>query len=196
MKWTAHQDATLRRLYPDLNNEVIAQRMCRSYSSIMNRAIKLRLRKSAAFMASPVCRFQKGQTPWNLGKTGYMGANRTSFKKGDYSRRWDREQYPVGALRLDARDNRVIIKLADGQWTDLARYVWTTEKGPIPEGMTVRAKNGDAHDTRIGNLKLVSRADLMRENSYHRLPKELANLIQLRVALNRQINKRSYEQHR
>lgn len=30
--------------------------------------------------------FKKGQTPWNKGVTGYMGANRTSFKKGDNSR--------------------------------------------------------------------------------------------------------------
>ncbi len=28
-------------------------------------------------------RFKKGMVPWNKGKTGYMGANRTSFKKGD-----------------------------------------------------------------------------------------------------------------
>lgn len=26
--------------------------------------------------------FKKGQVPWNKGKTGYMGANKTSFKKG------------------------------------------------------------------------------------------------------------------
>lgn len=28
-------------------------------------------------------KFKKGMIPWNKGKTGYMGANRTSFKKGD-----------------------------------------------------------------------------------------------------------------
>ncbi len=28
-------------------------------------------------------KFKKGQVPWNQGVTGYMGANRTSFKKGD-----------------------------------------------------------------------------------------------------------------
>lgn len=31
-------------------------------------------------------KFKKGFTPWNKGVTGYMGANRTSFKKGDNSR--------------------------------------------------------------------------------------------------------------
>lgn len=30
-------------------------------------------------------RFKKGMTPWNKGKKGYMGANKTSFKKGDNS---------------------------------------------------------------------------------------------------------------
>lgn len=31
-------------------------------------------------------RFKKGSVPWNKGVTGYMGANRTSFKKGHNSR--------------------------------------------------------------------------------------------------------------
>jgi hypothetical protein len=43
----------------------------------------------------------------------------------------------------------------------------------------------------LGRLELISRAENMRRNSYHtRYPKEVAQLIQLRGALNRQINKR------
>jgi hypothetical protein len=34
----------------------------------------------------------------------------------------------------------------------------------------------------------MSRAESMRRNSYHNYPKELAQLIQLRGALNRKIN--------
>lgn len=28
-------------------------------------------------------KFKKGMVPWNKGRKGYMGANKTSFKKGD-----------------------------------------------------------------------------------------------------------------
>jgi hypothetical protein len=129
-------------------------------------------------------------TPWNLGKRGYMGANRTSFKKGNYSARWDREIYRVGALRI-TRD-RLEIKVKEGlrAWEGMARFVWMTERGPIPKGKMVRAINGDPDDTRIENLRLGNRVELMNENTYHRYPKEIANLIQLRGALQRQINKR------
>jgi len=54
-------------------------------------------------------KFKKGMVPWNKGKTGYMGANRTSFKKGDNVipltiRFWDKVQttancwYWIGAV--------------------------------------------------------------------------------------------------
>ena len=37
-------------------------------------------------MRSNKGQFEKGLIPWNKGVKGYMGANRTSFKKGDNSR--------------------------------------------------------------------------------------------------------------
>ncbi|WP_243470316.1 hypothetical protein [Vreelandella lionensis] len=43
------------------------------------------------------------------------------------------------------------------------------------------------------NLELISRADLMRRNSYLNLPEPLPQIVQLRGALNRKINRRSQQ---
>jgi len=42
--------------------------------------------------------FKKGSVPWNKGKKGYMGANKTSFKKGNIPANWK----PVGSERMDS----------------------------------------------------------------------------------------------
>lgn len=213
MRWTREAIRTLRALYPHKPTVEVAAAIGTTVSRVYNRVWLLGLKKTAAYLASPAaCRlrrgehpgkefqFRKGFTPWNLGKRGYMGRNRTSFKKGNYSSRWDREIYCIGGLRI-SRDGRLEIKLKEGlrAWEGLARFVWMTERGPIPRGAIVRPINGDPDDTRIENLRLGDRAGLMQENTYHRYPKEIALAIQLRGALNRQINKRKGEheqQHR
>lgn len=53
------------------------------------------------------CLYKKGSIPWNKGKKGYMGANRTSFKKGNRPKNWK----PVGSERLI--DGYTFIKIAD-----------------------------------------------------------------------------------
>lgn len=211
MRWTREATRQLRALYPHKPTPEVAKTLGTTVSRVYNRAWLLGLKKTPAYLASPAAcrlrrgdnvgkafRFNKGMTPWNLGKRGYMGENRTSFRKGNYSTRWDREIYCVGGLRI-TRDGRLEIKVKEGlrAWEGLARYVWMTERGPIPKGAMVRAINGDPDDTRLENLRLTKdRAALMRENTYHRYPKEVARLIQLRGALQRQINKREGKHER
>jgi hypothetical protein len=92
--WTAAEIRKLRRLYPNMENGQLGERLGRSWSAVQNMAVKLQLKKSVAFLNSPACRFQKGAVPWNRGVTGYMGANRTSFRKGNKPQTWR----PVGYL--------------------------------------------------------------------------------------------------
>lgn len=207
MHWTKKEDNVLRLHYANTKTAVLANKLRRRESQVYQHARALGLRKSDEYLASPSSgriqkgggvgaehRFQKARPAWNKG-LHYMPGGRCRegwFKKGNYSKRWDRSIYCVGALRVNA-DGGLDIKAKEGlrSWESLARYVWRTERGPIPRGAMVRPINGDTHDTRIENLRLGTRADLMRENTYHRYPKEIARLIQLRGALNRQINRRA-----
>lgn len=210
--WTATEDALLRAKYPHIKTaKLVPMLPGRSLTTIYQRAQTLGLAKTAAYLASPdACRlrrdssvgapyrFKKGQQSWNKGKRGYMGANRTSFKKGNRSLRWPAEDYPIGALRINS-DGQLDIKFREGlrAWYSLARWTWQTERGPIPKGMLIRHRNGDQHDTRIENLELVTRAEHLRRNWHDRYPLAIKRMVQLRGALQRQINKREgkREQH-
>lgn len=203
--WTSADKRLLRRLYPDKPTAAIARRLQLPVERVYATANRLGLKKSAAFLASPAAhrldgvigkasRFQKGHVPANKGlrRPGW-GPGRmkeTQFKKGSISKRWDPEIYCIGALRISS-DGYLNIKVRHGLrgWDFLNRHVWETERGPIPRGLVIRPINGDQDDTRIENLRLMTRKALMRENTIHNLPKPIAHAIQLRGALNRQINR-------
>lgn len=208
--WTPREIALLRRLYPQHSAAEIACRLQRPVYSVYNKAGWLGLRKSREWIAETARRrmldpdhpgrlagFKPGHRPWNTGKKGWRAGGRsadTRFQPGSVSPRWDPQIYCVGALRIN-HDGALEIKVRAGSrsWVSLARWTWETERGPIPRGMVVRASNGDPHDTRIGNLRLATRADIMRQNSLHNYPEPLARAIQLRGALIRKLNRR--DQH-
>lgn len=103
---------------------------------------------------------RKGSKPWNLGKTGYMGANKTSFKKGNVT--WNKK--PIGHERI-TKDSYVEIKVAEPNVFKLKhRYLWEQEKGKIPNGCAIVFKNKDKQDCRLDNLALVTRGELARLN--------------------------------
>ena len=52
-------------------------------------------------------------------------------------------------------------------------------------------KTTDPDQITADKVECISRAENMKRNSYHRYGKEIASLVQLRGAINRQINKRS-----
>jgi hypothetical protein len=51
-------------------------------------------------------------------------------------------------------------------------------------------KDKNREHIEIENLECISRRDLMLRNTVHRLPKELVQVVQLKGALQRQINNR------
>jgi hypothetical protein len=74
--------------------------------------------------------------------------------------------------------------------------VWEAANGPVPPGHAITFLPGrrttDASLITLDALQLVSRAELMRRNSHHtNYPKEVSQLIQLKGALNRKINRRN-----
>jgi hypothetical protein len=71
------------------------------------------------------------------------------------------------------------------------RLVWLAAGREIATGHVVVFKDGDKRKFALDNLEMVSRADLMRRNSFHQYGPEIASIVQLRGAITRQINKRS-----
>lgn len=104
--------------------------------------------------------FKKGSTPWNKGLKGYMGANKTSFKKGTIP-----PQYrPVGSERI-TKDGYIEIKVEDpNKWELKHRVIWEQHNGEIPKGYAIIFADGDKSNLDIDNLLLVSRKQLLFMN--------------------------------
>ena len=209
--WTDTDRATLRALYPEFSAAECAAAIGCSVSSINNQAHALGLRKSREWIAararertmrpghgSRAGQFRPGLTPWNKGKKGLqLGGKHSRFRPGERPHTWR----PVGHEVV--REGRLWRKVTDKNRGERARFnskpvavlVWEAEHGQVPAGHIVRFREGMAttvaSEITIDRLELVTRAENMARNTLHRYPKEVAQLIQLRGALNRKINART-----
>jgi hypothetical protein len=204
-KWTEVELDVLVARYPHERTENIARDLGRDLRGVYQKAKTVGLKKSPAFLASEASgrlrgqrgvatRFVKGQAPPNKGLRrpgwgpGRMKA--TQFKKGENPHTW----VPIGTERV--RDGYRWRKTRDDQqpsrfnWQLVHHVVWIEANGPIPSTHRVVFVNGDATDLRLENLACVSKAEHVKRVGLHRLPQELIEVIQLRGAITRQLNKR------
>jgi hypothetical protein len=124
-------------------------------------------------------RFKKGCRSWNKGVKGYIGANRTSFKKGHKPASWK----PLGAERIDSRDGLILVKVKERDpYTGFpTRYkakhvhLWEKMHGPVPKGFVVAFKDSNNRNFKPENLILISRAELLTLNrhGYKEMPADL-----------------------
>lgn len=214
--WTDQDRETLRRMYSDHSAAECAAVIGASLSSVYNQAHQLGLKKSKEFAAITTRKhWAEGRhanslsgltlgRAWNKGIKGSTGnhpnSRRTQFKSGRPASEASNYR-PIGSTRI-CRDGYLERKVSDDpntyparRWQGVHRIVWEAANGQIPRGHVVVFKEGQ-HTTveaeiTIDRIELVTRAELMRRNSYHnRYPKEVAHLVQLRGAVTRQINKR------
>lgn len=202
--WTPEDDSIMRELYPHNPTKELMGVLDASERAIYMRASFLGLKKSPDYMRTPAsgrlghgkgadCRFKKGMTPWNKGREFNPGgrSHETRFKPGQKPHTWN----PIGHERV-TKDGYRERKMTDTgttrhDYVGLHILLWREFNGEVPDGCAIVFRDGNKQNITIGNLECVTRAELMRRNSYHnRYPKEVALLIQLRGAVNRQINKR------
>ncbi len=211
--WTEEQLQLLRDRYPDERAEDLVETIGHPKVSIYGKANALGLKKSQAFLDSDMAarivrgrtdprlvgtRFQKGHVPANkdLRRPGYAPGRmaETQFKPGGRTGKAARLYRPIGAERI-SKDGYLERKVNDDmplqrRWRAVHLLVWEAERGPLPPGHAIAFKDGNKRNIELGNLELVTRAELMRRNTVHNLPKPLADLVRLRGRVVRQINKR------
>lgn len=219
--WTADEDETIRINYPNWPAWLIAHLLNRSERGVYMRANQLGLKKADDFFATlysgrlrqddprgAATRFRKGQTPPNKGlrRPGWAPGRmaQTQFKKGRPASE-ARNYRPVGSERYDEKRGVVIRKVTDdpsvypaARWRPVHTLVWEATNGPVPPGYLCVFRPGmktlDSSAITVDRLELVTHAEQMRRNSYHtRYPKDVAQLIQLKGALSRKINRRTRE---
>lgn len=141
--------------------------------------------------------FKKGQVPANKGKPidQWMGKKQqenmrvTQFKKGRLP--WNtRTKFEISKRQKKGEKPYLVIFLNSNRPKYLHRFVWEQSNGAIPKGYNIVFKDNNTLNCNLDNLIIMSNADLMRRNSAQRFGPEIFKIIQLRGALNRQINKR------
>ncbi len=201
----------LTDLYPNTPSRVIAEMIGCSVHSVHNLAFRIGLKKDQIYLSNMnkqlgkslsesgrETRFHKGEIPSNKGlrQEQYMSAEaiertkRTRFKKGNlpHNTKYDN----AISIRMDSKGRSYKwFRIGLGKWIPFHRHIWEQANGRIPKGYNVQFKDGDPLNCAIENLYLISQADqLKNENSLHaRYPEDIQHLIQLKGALNRQINK-------
>lgn len=210
--WTEQQVDEIRRRYPHEKTDQIAADLGLPVARIYSKAAWMGLAKTPEYLASPdaqrlrrgdnvgaACRFQKGHVPANKGIKGisYPGMEATQFKKGQKPHTWK----PIGTERL-SQEGYLQRKMADTgctrrDYVPVHHLIWKEAGRDIPEGFRLSFKDKNKANITLENLELVSYAEMMKRNSFHNnYPKEVAQLIQLRGAVQRQINKRSKQDER
>lgn len=205
--WAQREDAIMRLHYPHEDDATLQSILRRSRTQIYARANVLGLHKSVAYMqesraqasarlleSGKAFRFPKGSIPPNKGQKGIHHSPATEFKKGNRPQSWK----PIGTYRINA-DGYLDRKITDEglpkrRWVGVHRLVWMQHHGPIPPGHIVCFKDGmrttALEEITVDRLELITLAENMRRNTFHNWPKPLAQLVQLRGALVRQINRR------
>lgn len=211
--WQPEEVEILRRTFAHNPTWKIAQVLGRTHSTVSQKAVALGLSKSKDCLASPASgrlrpgdrrggatRFRKGQESWNKGLKGVTGTHpnsrRTQFPKGHRGGRAAEKYQPIGTVRT-SKDGYLEQKIHDGmplqsRWRAVHLVRWEAINGPLPKGHALVFRDGDKANTDPENMELVTRAELMARNTlWNRYPREVAEVMQLRGALNRKIKNRS-----
>jgi hypothetical protein len=215
VNWTAEQLALLQKIYPNETAAKVAVLCDKNILQVYRKAAKLGLSKSDEFKKSEksgrvlrgqmskamqATQFKTGQVSWNKGRKGLPALSpNTTFKKGSKPM----NTLPIGTYRIvvDSNNGRKTLELkvsdvpgrSSVRWKPYHRLVWEQAYGPIPEKMIIRFKVQTPplypEQITVDILEMVSQADNRRMNSlWQMMPKELAQVAQLRGALNRKIN--------
>jgi hypothetical protein len=200
--WTAPQLQILRDRYPHERTSNLVGVIGRNERAIYVKANKLGINKTAEYLASPGAhrldgklgeqyRFKKDHATWNKGVKGitYPGMEATQFKKGRLPHSW----LPIGSERMN--DGYLQRKMTDTgypprDWICVHILLWERHHGPVPKKHNIVFKDRKKSNIFIENLECISRADHMRRNTVHNLPKDVAQLVLLRGAVIRKINRR------
>ncbi len=199
--FTKEEDLFIKNYYLQMPVKAIAKKLDRSFCGVSGRlkAMGLEVPKELREARKEKGMYRQGQEPKNKGKKQheYMSkeaiarTKATRFKTGHSPH----NTLPVGSevVRHDNRNNTSYLMIKPPGKRKLVYkhiYNWEAATGKkLKKGFNIIFKDGDTHNCEPINLERVSDAELMRRNSIHNYPPEIVELVQLKGAVTRQINK-------
>lgn len=201
--WTDEATRILKEKYHNTNTEELARSMGYSRYTLYNRANKLGLKKDREFLlsccfqpgskAGIAYRFPKGHTPTNKGKKmdpELKERIRHTFFSQGHKPKNTLFDGAVTIRHLHSERGSLpykYIRISEGKWQELHRHIWEKANGPVPSGYNIVFKNSDTLDCRLENLECISNQELMKRNTFHQWPEELAQVIKLNNKIKKQL---------
>lgn len=185
-KYTDEMIEFLKEVTPGKTYKEITELFNKKFNlGVTAEIIKSLLSRKKIHTGTRGCLYKKGSIPWNKGKRGCMGANKTSFKKGNRPKNWK----PIGTERII--DGYTFIKIADPRkWALKHRIIWEEyHKKNIPRGSVIIFADGDKSNLSIENLICVTKNELKVLNqcrlisSVPELTKTGLNIAKIRIKL-------------
>jgi len=207
--WTKQEEEMLIADFANTRTQVLADRFGRSYSAVSGRAYMLKLNKSQEYLKSEysgrqnvvseksiAARFKKGLIPHNKGRKWHEYVSedtqkimrKTTFKPGRAPHNTKTDMQIT--WRNDDGRKYQYIRLSKAKWIPLHVFNWEKVHGKVPKGMIVVFKTKSTENCDISNLELISRAENMNRNTFHRYPEEIKELMYVKAVLTRNINKK------
>lgn len=199
--WTPQMIRLMKKLYHNHSCEEIGKLIGKKASAVQSKGYAMGLRKSPEWLRKRSLKtaFKKGHTPSNKGKKWdeimskekQEKSRSTCFKKGQQV--WNHK--PVGYERK-TKDGYWEVKVAEPRtFKAKHRLLWERHHGPIPKGVNIVFIDGNTDNVTIENLRAETMVEKFNRccSIHTTLPPELRELVQLKGALARQINKQAGE---
>jgi len=188
-KFTPEEDKILKDNYINYTPGKLGIMLGRSKPSVQQRLKRLKLfaPKHIIKERREKSYFKKGNVVWNKGMKGLRipGSEKTWFKKGHLPKNTKYDKCITIRTDHAERRGKIIkykwIRLSQGKWQPYHQFIWEKKHGKIPQGHTLRFKNGNTLDVRLSNLILIPRSKQIRMNSN---PAKTGALMRRRAELN------------
>lgn len=200
--WTIEEEEILKAVYATTSTKEVAEQLGRQPSKVYHKAFSMGLKKTPEFLLATnrallarvqnkETRFKKGNVPATKGKkqTEFMTVEAiertkaTRFQKGMKPH----NHVEVGHQTL-TKGGYIVVKVAEpNRFELLHRWIWKIWNGPIPKGCVIAFIDGNKQNCAIENMKLITHAENMANNTIQRYPEEVKDLIRLQTKLNKAI---------
>lgn len=198
--WTSEQKKILIENYADSTPQQMIELLNGVFdmAQISKKAQRIGIRKSDDYKLREINkgRLPPGNIPWNTGQHYNAGgkAKDTQFKPGSTPP----NTCAVGTQRVNDK-GYIEIKIEEGEgrkkWKLLHREVWQRNHGKPPKGSIIIFKDHNKNNCAIENLQLITKEQLMLENSGHNYSEDLKEVMRLKAAITRKINRYAKRHH-
>lgn len=188
--FTQHQDNFIKQNYLSIPLKTMATKINRSHCGVALRIknLGLAIPKELAEKRKAESQFKKGSRAHNKGKkqTDFMSASaiektkKTRFKKGNIPHNYTNGEHLT-------KEGYVMASLGSGKKRLKHVIEWEKINGKLPKAHCLKCLSKEKTNCNADNWQLISKSELMLQNSRHNYPTEIIPSMVLRSKINNKL---------